>query len=60
MTQNSMRLSWSKEEVDEKLREIMKNIHQACVDSGKEPDGYVNYVKGSQYCRLLESCQCYV
>ena len=38
MTQNSIRMNWSREEVDEKLHGIMKNIHQACVDSGKEPD----------------------
>ncbi len=54
MTQNSMRLSWSKEEVDEKLHEIMKNIHQACVDSGKGPDGYVNYVKGANIAGFLK------
>lgn len=54
MTQNSMRLNWDKEEVDEKLHGIMKNIHQACVDSGKEPDGYVNYVKGANIAGFLK------
>jgi glutamate dehydrogenase/leucine dehydrogenase len=47
MTQNSMRLPWSREEVDDRLQTIMKNIHQTCVDHGKEPDGYVNYVNGA-------------
>ena len=46
MSQNSMRLSWTREEVDEKLHSIMKNIHAACVTHGKEGDA-VNYVKGA-------------
>ncbi len=46
MSQNSMRLSWSREEVDEKLRNIMINIHAACRKHGKEGN-YVNYVKGA-------------
>ncbi|HRZ43197.1 MAG TPA: NADP-specific glutamate dehydrogenase [Bacteroidales bacterium] len=46
MTQNSMRLSWSREEVDEKLHTIMKNIHATCVKFGKEGE-YINYVKGA-------------
>lgn len=47
MTQNSVRLQWSREEVDAKLKEIMQNIHAACVEFGTEEDGYVNYVKGA-------------
>jgi glutamate dehydrogenase (NADP+) len=47
MSQNSMRISWTPEEVDEKLKTIMKNIHAACVKHGKEEDGFVNYVKGA-------------
>ncbi|PID92103.1 MAG: NADP-specific glutamate dehydrogenase [Bacteroidetes bacterium] len=47
MTQNSMRLPWSREEVDARLQTIMKNIHQTCVEFGTESDGYVNYVKGA-------------
>jgi len=47
MTQNSMRLPWSREEVDEKLRVIMKNIHQTCVKYGTTDDGYINYVDGA-------------
>jgi len=47
MTQNSMRLSWSREEVDERLHRIMKDIHKQCVEYGKEANGFVNYVKGA-------------
>ena len=47
MTQNSLRYNWSREEVDEKLREIMLNIHNSCLKYGKEKDGYINYVKGA-------------
>jgi len=46
MSQNSLRMSWSREEVDEKLHTIMKNIHASCVKYGKEGD-YINYVKGA-------------
>ena len=46
MSQNSQRLSWRREEVDEKLKWIMKNIHENCVKFGKEGD-YVNYVNGA-------------
>lgn len=47
MTQNSERLSWSAEEVDERLKSIMVNIHESCVKFGSEEDGYINYVKGA-------------
>ncbi len=47
MTQNSMRLSWTREEVDEKLKSIMHNIHSMCVKHGKEKDGFVHYVRGA-------------
>ena len=46
MSQNSMRLSWSRQEVDKKLHEIMIAIHESCVKYGKE-DKYINYVKGA-------------
>ena len=46
MSQNSMRLSWSREEVDAKLQGIMKAIHASCVKYGKKGD-YVNYIKGA-------------
>ncbi len=47
MSQNSLRLSWSSEEVDERLKGIMKNIHEACVKYGSDANGYVDYVKGA-------------
>ena len=47
MCQNSGRISWTAEEVDNKLKWIMKNIHDNCVKYGKEADGTVNYVKGA-------------
>ena len=46
MSQNSLRLSWTREEVDEKLHGIMKSIHEACVEYGKDGD-FVDYVKGA-------------
>ncbi len=47
MSQNSLRMSWTREEVDEKLKSIMKNIHEACLAYGKDQQGYCNYVKGA-------------
>lgn len=47
MSQNALRMSWTREEVDEKLKGIMKKIHKACITHGKEADGYCNYVKGA-------------
>lgn len=47
MCQNSARLSWTAEEVDNKLKNIMKDIHENCVKYGKEADGTINYVKGA-------------
>ncbi len=47
MTQNSMRLPWTREEVDERLHQIMISIHQTCVKYGTEADGSINYVKGA-------------
>jgi glutamate dehydrogenase (NADP+) len=47
MTQNSMRLPWSREEVDERLHQIMVNIHETCVKYGKTPSGFINYVNGA-------------
>ena len=54
MTQNSMRLSWTREEVDEKLQRIMSDIHEACVKYGTEADGYVNYVKGANIAGFMK------
>jgi len=48
MTQNSLRYNWSRSEVDEKLKEIMRNIHQKCIDYGKDEESdYIDYVKGA-------------
>jgi glutamate dehydrogenase/leucine dehydrogenase len=47
MSQNSMRYSWTREEVDKKLHAIMQDIHETCVTYGKEEDGFVNYVNGA-------------
>lgn len=47
MSQNSLRISWTREEVDDKLKAIMEEIHDSCIEYGKEKDGYCNYVKGA-------------
>ncbi len=47
MSQNSLRLSWTREEVDQRLKAIMKDIHSACVEYGTDETGYVDYVKGA-------------
>ncbi len=47
MTQNSMRLPWNREEVDQRLHEIMVNIHRTCVKYGKDSSGFINYVNGA-------------
>lgn len=47
MSQNSLRISWTREEVDQRLQAIMSDIHDSCIEYGKESDGYCNYVKGA-------------
>jgi glutamate dehydrogenase (NADP+) len=47
MSQNSLRLSWTAEEVDEKLKRIMSDIHESCVTYGTEENGFIDYVKGA-------------
>ncbi|WP_431162252.1 NADP-specific glutamate dehydrogenase [Flagellimonas beolgyonensis] len=47
MSQNSLRISWTREEVDERLKGIMAGIHDSCIQYGKEENGYCNYVKGA-------------
>ncbi|NDI99985.1 NADP-specific glutamate dehydrogenase [Flavobacterium sp. LaA7.5] len=47
MSQNSLRLSWTREEVDERLKAIMAAIHHSCITHGTQEDGYVDYVKGA-------------
>ena len=54
MSQNSMRLRWTPEEVDGHLRRIMTEIHQTCVKYGTEEDGYVNYVKGANIAGFIK------
>ena len=54
MSQNSERLHWSREEVDQKLHDIMNDIHENCVKYGKEEDGYINYVKGANVAGFLK------
>lgn len=54
MSQNSGRISWSAEEVDNKLHWIMENIHENCVKYGTEADGYVNYVKGANVAGFMK------
>ena len=53
MTQNAAHLSWTKEEVDEKLHQIMESIHNACLKYGQE-DGYINYVKGANIAGFMK------
>ena len=53
MSQNSLRVSWTREEVDSRLRGIMKGIHEACVEHGREGD-FVNYVKGANVAGFIK------
>ena len=54
MSQNAGHISWSAEEVDQKLHYIMSSIHQQCVTYGTEPDGYINYVKGANIAGFMK------
>ena len=54
MTQNAMHISWSAEEVDAKLHQIMSAIHEQCVKYGTQPDGYINYVKGANIAGFMK------
>lgn len=54
MTQNAMHISWAADEVDRRLHQIMADIHAQCVKHGKEPDGYINYVKGANVAGFLK------
>ncbi|ALM08641.1 glutamate dehydrogenase [Sediminicola sp. YIK13] len=47
MSQNSLRISWTREEVDGRLKDIMEDIHDSCIEYGKDEDGYCNYVRGA-------------
>jgi glutamate dehydrogenase (NADP+) len=54
MAQNSMKINWSRKEVDDRLHHIMTNIHENCVKYGTNPDGYVDYVKGANIAGFLK------
>ena len=54
MSQNAGHISWTAEEVDARLHDIMEGIHAACVKYGTEPDGYVNYVKGANIAGFMK------
>ncbi len=54
MSQNSERLKWTREEVDNYLHRIMNDIHENCVKYGTQPDGYINYVKGANVAGFLK------
>ncbi len=53
-SQNAMKLNWTAEEVEKRLHEIMINIHESCVKYGKQPDGFVNYVKGANVAGFMK------
>ena len=53
MTQNAIHLSWSNEEVDQRLHQIMADIHEQCVTYGREGD-YINYVKGANIAGFMK------
>jgi glutamate dehydrogenase (NADP+) len=54
MTQNSMRMSWSRDELNRQLRQIMKDIHNRCEAHGRESDDYVNYLKGANVAGFIK------
>ena len=54
MTQNSIRLQWTAEEVDKKLHAIMHSIHEQCVKYGKQDGDYINYVKGANVAGFMK------
>ena len=54
MTQNAMHIQWTEAEVDAKLHQIMNAIHEQCVIYGKQPNGYINYVKGANIAGFMK------
>ncbi|MGM9802541.1 MAG: glutamate dehydrogenase, partial [Muribaculaceae bacterium] len=54
MSQNAIHLSWSEQEVDDRLHTIMNDIHEQCVKYGTEPDGYINYMKGANIAGFMK------
>lgn len=57
MTQNAMHISWTSEEVDARLHQIMHDIHSQCLRYGKQADGYINYVKGANIAGFMKVAQ---
>lgn len=54
MSQDAEHLQWSAAEVDKKLHEMMLNIHEACVEYGRQDDGYINYMKGANIAGFMK------
>ena len=54
MSQNALKMNWTAREVDDRLHQIMSDIHHACVTYGKRPDGYIDYVKGANVASFLK------
>ena len=54
MSQNAMHLQWPAEEVDQKLHQIMTDIHEQCLRYGVEKDGYINYMKGANIAGFMK------
>lgn len=54
MSQNAMHMQWSAEEVDQRLHQIMRNIHAQCISHGKQKGGYINYVKGANVAGFMK------
>ena len=54
MTQNAMHISWSAEEVDERLHRIMSDVHDQCVRYGRQPDGSINFVRGANVAGFMK------
>ena len=54
MSQNAMHMQWTAEEVDQKLHQIMTDIHEQCLRYGVEADGYINYMKGANIAGFMK------
>jgi glutamate dehydrogenase (NADP+) len=54
MSQNAMHLTWTAEEVDLRLHQIMSEIHSQCVKHGRDADGYINYMKGANIAGFMK------
>lgn len=54
MSQNAMHIQWETQEVDQRLQQIMNNIHEQCVEHGTQKDGYINYVKGANIAGFMK------